>query len=113
MAKGCAASRSHEHGSRTSTTAPARSRYEARAAPTAPYVGQIVTRALYDLGVKSGADDGVSPHALRHTALTEAIEGGASLAVVQRFAGHTNPANTYRYTIGAVVDLRQVHELRR
>lgn len=77
------------------------------------YIGQLATAALYELGIKTEAFDGVSPHALRHTALTEMIEAGGRFEKVQRFAGHSNPANTWRYTLGATLDLRELHELRR
>lgn len=75
-------------------------------------VGVLVSEALYELGIKHGPHDGVSGHVLRHTMATEALENGAPLPVVQRFLGHSSPQTTHRYTMGAVFDLRQVHDLR-
>lgn len=75
-------------------------------------IGVLVTQALTDLGLKRGPRDGVSGHALRHTAATEALEAGVSRDVVQRFLGHQASASTDVYTRGAVFDLRQVHERR-
>jgi integrase len=41
---------------------------------------------------------GVTPHRLRHTALTEAYDATRDLRAVQDLAGHTDPAVTARYT---------------
>jgi len=38
-----------------------------------------------------------SPHALRHTFVTTALDAGAPLHEVQRFVGHASPATTERY----------------
>lgn len=78
----------------------------------AGWVGKLIVATLYELGVKQAAHDGRAPHALRHTALTEALEGGARLEQVQRWAGHDDPGTTHRYTLGAVLDLAGVHTAR-
>lgn len=42
----------------------------------------------------------VSPHDLRHTAATLALEGGADLKQVQQLLGHKDPATTMRFYTG-------------
>jgi integrase/recombinase XerD len=39
----------------------------------------------------------VHPRALRHTAVTLALESGANLVDVQDMAGHADPRTTHRY----------------
>jgi len=44
-----------------------------------------------------GARDHVSPHSLRHSAITFALDAGATLRDVQDYAGHKDPRTTRRY----------------
>ena len=39
----------------------------------------------------------LTPHSLRHTAITLALDAGAALRDVQDFAGHRDPRTTRRY----------------
>jgi site-specific recombinase XerC len=48
-------------------------------------------------GLKSGPYDGVSAHALRHTAASDLYEACQDPKAVQRFLGHRNVATTDRY----------------
>lgn len=60
-------------------------------------VSAIVRRAMVDSGVKRAPRDGVSAHALRHSALTDMLRNGAHVRDVQAVAGHQHLATTEVY----------------
>lgn len=60
-------------------------------------VSTIVRRAMIDAGVKRAARDGVNPHALRHSALTDMLRRGAHIRDVQAVAGHQHLSTTELY----------------
>lgn len=60
-------------------------------------VSAIVRRAMEESGVKRAPRDGVSPHALRHSALTDMLRHGAHVRDVQAAAGHQHIATTEVY----------------
>jgi integrase/recombinase XerD len=55
--------------------------------------GRIVRR----LARCAGIDKPISPHSLRHAAITAALDAGCSLRDVQDFARHADPRQTRRY----------------
>lgn len=56
-------------------------------------VWRIVTRCVKAAGIKKR----ISPHSLRHTAITLALDAGATIRQAQEFAGHADPKTTVHY----------------
>ncbi len=68
-------------------------------------VRAIVHRAAAEAGVPD-----ISPHALRHTAATHLLDGGADLREVQEMLGHSSLATTQRYTHVSLEQLTKKYE---
>lgn len=66
---------------------------KAAARLTARMVWYIVTRYVRAAGIKKR----ISPHSLRHTAITLALDAGATIRQAQTFSGHADPKTTVRY----------------
>jgi integrase/recombinase XerD len=59
------------------------------------HLWELVRRLARTAGV--GAWERLSPHSLRHSAITFALDAGAALRDVQDYAGHKDPRTTRRY----------------
>ena len=59
------------------------------------HLWELVRRLARDAGIE--AWDQLSPHCLRHSAITFALDAGAALRDVQDYAGHKDPRTTRRY----------------
>jgi site-specific recombinase XerD len=58
---------------------------------------QQAARIVARLARRAGIRKRISPHSLRHTAATLALDDGASLRTVQASLGHADPKTTVRY----------------
>lgn len=63
-------------------------------------VWRLIRRLARAAGIP--AADRLSPHSLRHSSITLALEHGSPLRDVQDLAGHASPETTRRYDRGAV-----------
>ncbi|MGH2949770.1 MAG: tyrosine-type recombinase/integrase, partial [Solirubrobacteraceae bacterium] len=58
---------------------------------------QAAWKIIRRLARLAGIEHAVSPHSLRHTFVTLALDAGVSLRDVQDAAGHADPRTTRRY----------------
>jgi site-specific recombinase XerD len=74
---------------------------------TPTWVGMLVARWMSDAGLKTMPRDGISGHALRHSAATNMLRGGANIRVVQEAMGHEHITTTARYLRADNAEVRQ------
>lgn len=73
-------------------------RYDRPGAGITPtWIGLLVAGWMRDADLKLAPHDGVSGHALRHTAATQLLRDGANIMVVKEALGHENVTTTARY----------------
>jgi integrase/recombinase XerD len=59
------------------------------------HLWELVHRPAREVGI--GTWQRLSPHSLRHSAITFALDAGAAVRDVQDYAGHEDPRTTRRY----------------
>ena len=78
---------------------------------TAAAISRYVSEWMGDAGVKHHAHDGVSAHALRHTAASDVLDRCGDLRVVQAMLGHEHLSSTSIYLRRAAIgEMREAME---
>lgn len=89
-----------------------RSKHDLESAMTAGTISELMSGYMRKAGVKREANDGVSAHALRHTAAEEMAANTPDIRIVQAFLGHENLATTQTYLRREVTGVADVQAAR-
>ena len=71
---------------------------------------RVVRQIVYEAMQALGSNKKMGPHALRHSAATHLLEGGADLRTVQEILGHSSLATTQIYTHVSEERIKKAYE---
>lgn len=79
-------------------------------APYDPYKTAAIQKFIRNLKIVAGVEANVTPHIIRHTTATDAIDKGMPIEQVQRLLGHESIATTMIYAKVKEENVKQAHQ---